>query len=70
MRYHRWQVVLLRDFVDLSYQDIAQILDLAPGTVMSRLSRGRRLLAERLIKVASDNPAASDNTHTRVTPHE
>ena len=54
----------------LSYQDIAQILDLAPGTVMSRLSRGRRLLAERLIKVASDNPAASDNTHTRVTPHE
>ena len=64
------QVVLLRDFEDLSYQDIAQILDLAPGTVMSRLSRGRRLLAERLIKVASDNPAASDNTHTRVTPHE
>ncbi len=64
------QVVLLRDFEDLSYQDIAQILDLAPGTVMSRLSRGRRLLAERLIKVASDNPAASNNTHTRVNPHE
>jgi RNA polymerase sigma-70 factor (ECF subfamily) len=40
--------VLLRYFDDLSYQQMAEALDCSMGTVASRLSRGHRMLAERL----------------------
>jgi len=40
--------VLLRYFDDLSYQQMAQALDCAEGTVASRLNRGHKLLADRL----------------------
>ena len=40
--------ILLRYFDDLSYADMAAALDCSIGTVASRLSRGHRLLAERL----------------------
>lgn len=43
-------VILLRDIEGLSYQEVSEVLDIAKGTVMSRLSRGRRLLATTLIK--------------------
>ncbi len=46
--YHR--VILLRDIEGLSYREVADVLNLPQGTVMSRLSRGRRLLATALIK--------------------
>lgn len=42
------QVVVLRDYLDLSYAEIAVVLDVAPGTVMSRLHRARLALKERL----------------------
>ena len=64
------QVILLRDFEGFSYQDIGQIMDLAPGTVMSRLSRGRRLLAERLIKTTSKAPVEINAKCASVKPHE
>jgi RNA polymerase sigma-70 factor (ECF subfamily) len=40
--------VLLRYFEDLSYEQMAQALRCSMGTVASRLSRGHRMLAERL----------------------
>jgi RNA polymerase sigma-70 factor, ECF subfamily len=46
------EVVLLVDVEEFSYKDAAAILAVPPGTVMSRLSRGRRLLRERLSGVA------------------
>ena len=42
------QAVWLRDVEEFSYAEIARMLDIPAGTVMSRISRGRRLLFERL----------------------
>ena len=42
------EVILLREFEGLSYQEIAAVTEIPIGTVMSRLSRGRRQLQERL----------------------
>ncbi|MFV0526509.1 MAG: RNA polymerase sigma factor [Acidimicrobiales bacterium] len=43
----RWPVVL-RDMVGMDYAEIGAALDLPPGTVRSRIARGRRHLADRL----------------------
>lgn len=45
---HRREIIVLRDYMDLSYTDIAAVLDIAPGTVMSRLHRARMELKEAL----------------------
>jgi RNA polymerase sigma-70 factor (ECF subfamily) len=42
------QAVWLRDVEELTYAEIAEVLDIPIGTVMSRISRGRRALYERL----------------------
>lgn len=47
-------VVILADLQDFSYKEIAEILDVPVGTVMSRLYRGRRLLQKALSGYASE----------------
>jgi RNA polymerase sigma-70 factor (ECF subfamily) len=45
-------VILLADVEEFSYKEIAQVLQIPVGTVMSRLSRGRKLLRELLAGLA------------------
>jgi len=42
------EIVVLRDYLDLSYAEISDVLRIAPGTVMSRLHRARLALKEAL----------------------
>jgi RNA polymerase sigma-70 factor (ECF subfamily) len=42
------QAVWLRDVEEFTYAEIAEMLNVPIGTVMSRISRGRRLLFEKL----------------------
>jgi RNA polymerase sigma-70 factor, ECF subfamily len=46
--------VLLADVEDFSYKEIAEILDIPMGTVMSRLHRGRKAMQKRLIDFATE----------------
>jgi RNA polymerase sigma-70 factor (ECF subfamily) len=46
------EVVLLALVEELSYKEIAQVLSIPIGTVMSRLHRGRRILQARLLDYA------------------
>lgn len=45
-------VVVMRDLQDLSYEEIAETLKIAPGTVRSRLHRGREKLRDKLKHLA------------------
>jgi RNA polymerase sigma-70 factor, ECF subfamily len=44
------EVLVLRELEGLSYKDIGAITDLPPGTIMSRLARGRERLRDRLVE--------------------
>jgi RNA polymerase sigma-70 factor (ECF subfamily) len=50
---------VLRDLCDLDYAEIAAVLDVPPGTVRSRIARGRAILVERLGAPTSGNPDTS-----------
>jgi RNA polymerase sigma-70 factor (ECF subfamily) len=45
------QAVWLRDVEEFTYAEIAAMLGVPIGTVMSRISRGRRMLFDRLSKL-------------------
>jgi RNA polymerase sigma-70 factor (ECF subfamily) len=48
------EVVTLADFAGFSYADIAGIVDIPVGTVMSRLHRARQTLKEQLLDITND----------------
>ena len=49
------EVIVLRELEDLSYREIAQVADIPLGTVMSRLSRARKLMLKALKELDQDS---------------
>ncbi len=50
------EVILLCDVQEASYREIAEILSIPIGTVMSRLARGRKLIRMNLLGVPANTP--------------
>jgi RNA polymerase sigma-70 factor (ECF subfamily) len=42
--------IILRDILDLSYEEMAKVMGCSMGTVKSRLSRARNILKEKLLQ--------------------
>lgn len=51
------EAVVLRDIMDLSYEEIAEVLGVTLGTVKSRILRGREALREQLAGNMKNAPA-------------
>lgn len=60
------EVVLLRDVEEMSYQEIAEVVNCPLGTVMSRLHRGRNQLGEMLLNFARDRGWTGDTQQSKI----
>ena len=56
--------VLLADVEQFSYKEIAEMLDIPIGTVMSRLHRGRKAMQKALIEFATERGLLTLPEHT------
>jgi RNA polymerase sigma-70 factor (ECF subfamily) len=59
--------VLLADVEGFAYKEIAEILDIPIGTVMSRLHRGRKGLQKQLYEFGKQRGLVPDETATRAS---
>jgi RNA polymerase sigma-70 factor (ECF subfamily) len=60
--------VVLRDVCALDYAEIAEVLEIPPGTVRSRIARGRSLLAARIGRNPDTDPDRQSREAGR-SPH-
>jgi RNA polymerase sigma-70 factor (ECF subfamily) len=54
--------VLLADVEEFSYKEIAEMLDIPIGTVMSRLHRGRKAMQKQLVDFATERGLVARST--------
>ena len=58
------QVITLVNLEGFSYAEVAEILDIPVGTVMSRLSRARGTLAEYLLTYKTNQDLRAGSTYS------
>jgi RNA polymerase sigma-70 factor (ECF subfamily) len=64
------EVIVLADVEELSYKEIATVLEIPIGTVMSRIHRARRLLRAALAEYAAAQGIGRSRQALRGMPSE